>query len=409
MCLVPNNLMKYAHLADLHLGSWREPKMKELSLKSFNNALDKCVELNVDFILFSGDLFDTALPSLDLLKEVTKKIKEVNDKGIRFYVIAGSHDFSPSGKTMLDVLENAGLIVNVCKGQIIEDQLNLKFTLDQPTGAKITGMVGKMGMLDKQYYLNLNKENLENEKGYKIFMFHTTLSELKPEHLQKIDSQPLSLLPQHFNYYAGGHIHHQTLKNIEGYGPITYPGALFPNNFAEMEKYGRGGFYLIDDNNIEWINLNSFQQIGFIVDCHHKDSSEIEQECLNINNDVTNKIVTLRFKGKLNNSKLSDINFKMIQDHFYDLGAYFVMRNTSELNSPEFDEIKLNRKGKDNIEEEIIKEHLQQNTYFDKETELNLIKNLLNSLNTEKMEGETVNDFKERVSSELDKLLNLTS
>jgi alpha-D-ribose 1-methylphosphonate 5-triphosphate synthase subunit PhnI len=86
-----------------------------------------------------------------------------------------------------------------------------------------------------------------------------------------------------------------------------------------------------------------------------------------------------------------------------------VMRNTSELNSPEFDEIKLNRKGKDNIEEEIIKEHLQQNTYFDKETELNLIKNLLNSLNTEKMEGETVNDFKERVSSELDKLLNLTS
>ena len=399
--------MKFAHFADLHLGSWKDSKMKELSLKSFNEALDRCLQLNVDFILFSGDLFDNAVPSLDILKDVTKKIKQINDEGIKFYVIAGSHDFSPSGKTMLDVLENAGLIVNVCKGEIVNEMLKLNFTIDPKTGAKITGMIGKKGMLDKKYYQNLNRDNLEQEQGYKIFMFHTTLTELKPEELQMIESQPVSLLPKNFNYYAGGHIHHPVIKNFNNYGTLTYPGALFPNNFAEMEKYGQGGFYLIENDNVEWIKLNSFQHQSYVFNCHHLTAEKIEQQCLNMNDDLKNKVVTLRFKGKLNNSKIAEINFKLISEHFYSLGAEFVMRNTTQLSSEEFAEIKLNKRDSNNIEEEIIKEHLQQNTYFDKETELHLVQNLLNMLNVEKNEGETNTDFKERISDEINELLNL--
>jgi len=97
--------MKYAHLADLHLGSWRDDKMRDLSTKAFLKAIDLCFEQQVDFILFAGDLFNTSLPSLDTLKIVTQKLKEIRDKNIPLYVIPGSHDFSPSGKTMIDVLE----------------------------------------------------------------------------------------------------------------------------------------------------------------------------------------------------------------------------------------------------------------------------------------------------------------
>ncbi|MEK6899497.1 MAG: metallophosphoesterase [Nanoarchaeota archaeon] len=110
--------MKYAHLADLHLGSWREPKIRDLSTKSFLVAIDQCIEQKMDFIIFAGDIFNTALPSLDILKIVTKKLKELKDKDIPLYVIAGSHDFSPSGKPMIEVLENAGLLKNVCRGKV---------------------------------------------------------------------------------------------------------------------------------------------------------------------------------------------------------------------------------------------------------------------------------------------------
>src|SRR3989338_5263322 len=157
--------MKYAHLADLHLGSWRDPKMRDLSVQAFLMAMDNCIRDKVDFVLFAGDLFNTSLPALDTLKIVTKKLKELKDSDIPLYAIAGSHDFSPSGKTMIDVLENAGLLKNVCKGRVDPEskQLMLRFTVDQKTGAKMTGILGRKGQLDRSYYHNLHLESLETE------------------------------------------------------------------------------------------------------------------------------------------------------------------------------------------------------------------------------------------------------
>ena len=43
--------MKFAHLADCHIGSWREPELKELSIKSFEKAIDICIKEHVGFVL----------------------------------------------------------------------------------------------------------------------------------------------------------------------------------------------------------------------------------------------------------------------------------------------------------------------------------------------------------------------
>src|SRR3989338_10614216 len=99
--------MKFAHFADVHIGSWRDPRLANASTEAFLKSADMCFEKNADFILISGDFFNTSLPSIDNLKDVVKKLKETNDRGIPVYAIAGSHDFSPTGKTILDVLENA--------------------------------------------------------------------------------------------------------------------------------------------------------------------------------------------------------------------------------------------------------------------------------------------------------------
>ena len=407
--------MKYAHLADLHLGSWRDEKMRLLSTTAFITAIDDCINKGVDFILFAGDLFNTSLPSLDTLKLVTKKLKELKDKDISLYAIAGSHDFSPSGKTMLDVLENAGLLINVCKGAVNPEskQLRLKFTQDQKTGAKITGMLGKKGLLDKVYYQNLELENLEQEPGYKIFMFHTTLSELKPKHLEMMESQPVSFLPKRFNYYAGGHIHHPTILNLENYGTLTYTGALFPNNFAELEKYGKGSYLLItvEENrqNVEQVYIEVAKHHNLNLECKHKSPELITSEIIeHFNNlDLNNSLITIRLRGTIEQGRISDINFKDIFARLYAKGTYFIMKNTSQLQTPEFEEIKINTSSPENREEEIIKEHLQQIKLFDRDTEMQLTKELLMTLNTTKREGENITDFQTRVESEVNKLLNL--
>ena len=426
--------MKYAHLADLHLGSWRDEKMRDLSTQAFLKAIDQFIEQKIDFILFAGDLFNTSLPSLDILKVVTSKLKELKDQQIPLYVIAGSHDFSPSGKTMIDVLENAGLLKNVCKGKIDPQtkQLQLNFTIDQKTGAKITGILGKKGLLDKSYYQNLTLEPLEQESGYKIFMFHTTLTELKPKHLQMMESQPLSFLPKGFDYYAGGHVHHPTKLDISEYGTLTYPGALFPNNFAELEKYENGGYYLVEvyerikdqENNknnedhkdktdktqkIEWVPLEIIKHKSINLICKHKTPEQINIELLTMisEEDFKDSLVTIRLSGELEQGRLSEINFKLIFEQLYQQGAYFVMKNTAQLHSKEFEEIKISECSPENVEEQIIKEHLQQIKLFDQETELHLTKSMLSALNTTKKEGETITDFQKRIEEETSRLLDL--
>ena len=410
--------MKYAHLADLHLGSWREQVMRDLSTNTFLRAIDMCIEQEIDFILFAGDIFNTSLPSLDTLKIVTKKLKQLKDIGIPLYVIAGSHDFSPSGKTMIDVLENAGLLINVCKGSVNPEtkQLELKYTTDPKTNAKITGIIGRRGLLDRTYYENLNRTPLEEENGYKIFMFHTTLTELKPKHLEMIDSQPASFLPKGFNYYAGGHIHHKTLLHIPEYGPLTYPGALFPTNFAELEKYSYGGFYVVTTNEdvlaenitdemqtIEWIPLKMIKHIPLKLNCTNitpeKITEKIKEEYEG--KDLTDTILTLRLSGTLASGKTTDINVQKLFEQLKAQGATHILHNTTKLQSKEFSEIKVPSMDPENIEKHTISEHIGQLPLFEKEQELNLIQTLITSLNTTKREGEKVADFEKRISEEI--------
>ena len=403
--------MKFAHLADCHIGSWRDPKLKDTSTLAFCKAVDKCINEKVDFILIAGDLFNTSFPRLDNLKTVVTKFKQLKDFGIQVYIVPGSHDYSPSGKTILDVLEEAGLFVNVFKGIVENGKLKLNFTIDKKTGVKITGMLGKRGALEKNYYEKLILENLEKEDGYKIFLFHSGIDELKPKEMENIISQPLSLLPKGFDYYAGGHMHIVDDKQIEGYGRIVYPGPLFPNSFAELEKLEIGGFFIVEEHNVRWEPIQIYNVEKLEVNCNHKTPEEIQQQILAYfkNKELNNTIVLIRLYGILGQGKPSDIDFKEIFTELYNKSAYFVMKSSHALVSKEFEEIKTDARNVEDIESFLIKEHLGQikleNLTSEKEEEL--IKNLMKILSSEKQEGETSNDFERRIRQDISHVLEL--
>ena len=133
--------MKFAHLSDCHLGCWRDPELQELSVKAFEYAIDECIKEKVDFVLIAGDLFDTALPSIDVLKGTASKLKELRDNDIPCYVIAGSHDYSISGKTFLDVFENLGSFINIAKYNENENEVRLNVFKEK--GVILCGIPGK--------------------------------------------------------------------------------------------------------------------------------------------------------------------------------------------------------------------------------------------------------------------------
>jgi DNA repair protein SbcD/Mre11 len=392
--------MKFAHIADCHIGGWKEPKMKELNYLSFSKAIEEILKEKVDFLIVAGDLFNTSFPPIDALKLVISKFKLLKENNIPIYYIAGSHDFSPSGKTMLDIIEEAGLAKDVMRGTVEDEKLKLKFTIDEKTKTKITGIIGKRGMLDKKYYEILERENLENEEGFKIFLFHTTINELKPKHLEKMEGSPVSFLPKNFNYYAGGHVHIVNSVNLEGYENIVYPGPTFPNNFSEIEELSNGTYTLYDNGKIEIKKIKIKEHVSIKIDCKGKTISEINNLLEEQLKNPEDKLFTIKLYGKLDNGKISEIKFKEIFEEAYKNGAYFIMRNTNAIKLDEMNEIKINVNSVNNIEEEVIKENLNSN--FPKEKEIAL--NLLNILDTEKDEGEKVNDFEERIINEMDKV-----
>ncbi len=403
--------MKFAHLSDVHIGGWREPRMKDLNLKAFLKAVDICIQEMVDFVIISGDLFNTALPAVDNMKEAVKKLKELQKQDIPVYVIPGSHDFSPSGKTMLDVLEHTGLFVNVFKGDIVDGKLRLKFTVDTKTGAKLTGIIGKKGMLDRKYYEVLDYESLENEKGFKIFVFHTALAEFKPAYLEKMDAMPLSNLPKGFNYYAAGHVHHPFKTEQKEYGSIAWPGALFPNNFRELEKFGGGGFYIWNDGKLEWKPVQVCNTLNIEINCSGKTAVEVENELIKEigNKEFNDTVVLLRLHGVLESGKPSDIDINSIFSKLYEKSAYFVMKNTYDLTSKELEQVQIQSSSVEEIEEKLIAEHVEQIKVegFSKEQMERLTNALMQALNKEKIEGERQADFEKRIIDEAFKTLQL--
>jgi len=398
--------MKFAHLADCHVGSWRDPLLAELSTKTFEKAIDICIFEKVDFVIIAGDLFNTSLPAIDKLKVVAKKFKELKDSGIPIYFIAGSHDYSPSGKTMLDVLENAGLAVNVTKGKEVDGKLHLDFTVDKKTGVKLTGILGRMGGLDKNYFHNLARDHLENEKGYKIFLFHALLTELKPKKLADIESHPLSLLPKNFNYYAGGHPHFVYNEIMQGYGRVAYTGPLFPNSFSELEELHHGGFYIIEDGNVKRIDVKFHDVETLSIDAKHKSSHEVMHELLAFveKTDVMDKIALIRISGALGTGKPSDIDFKDIYSRLKEKGAFVILKNSAALSSKEFEDVKVEISKVDEVEARLIKEMIPADATIGYDPHA-LAKQLLSLLDTSKKEGETVSTFEKRIKEEIEQVL----
>ena len=388
--------MKFAHMADLHIGGWSEKELERIGIEAFEESVDICIAKRVGFVIIAGDLFDTSIPNIDLIKEVARILNKLKEEEISCYIIPGSHDYSPSGKTMLDVLEKAGLVENVMKYDNKEDKIELKFTEDK-TGVKLTGIYGKKAGLEIEFYKCLIRDNLEQEKGFKIFLFHTTLDELKTKDYDNVEGHDLAIFPKGFNYYAGGHIHVVNSINKEGYGKIVYPGPIFPNNFSELEKLKQGGFYIVDDNlNMEKIEIKIKEVVSFNINVDNLNPQQAYDKILSEISlkDINNKIVTLRVHGNLN-GKVSDINLKKIIES---LNCYHVLKNISGLKSKESEKIQIESGDVLDIENKIISENLKNVDFKDK------FKDLMQVLSLEKQEGETNSGFEDRLIKEVESL-----
>lgn len=385
-------MSRFAHISDVHLGGWKQKPMQELNFQAFQEAVDICIQKKVNFILITGDLFDSAYPGIETLKETFGEFRKLKEARIPCFIIAGSHDYSVSGKTFLDVIEKAGFCKNVCNLEEYEDKIILNPIIHE--GFALYGYPGKKSSLEIN---DLRKVKFNDSPGmFKIFMLHTTIDKAKGT--LPIDSIECEALPK-ADYYALGHLHIDFQ-----YENFVYPGPLFPNNFQELQDLRSGGFYIIDTD-----SENSLQKINIIIkdieyfEIKITDSTTATSKIISELNkrEIEDKIILLRVSGELEKGKHSDIKFSQIEDYIKEKKAYFMLKNTRDLKTKE-NEMDIDIKDSINIEQETIDFYSKENpSYLN-----NLIPQLMNSLSIEKQEGETTDNFNKRLTEEARKILN---
>lgn len=414
-------MYKFAHITDCHLGSWRNPKLRDLNLQAFEQSISISIREQVDFILITGDFFDVNIPQLAPVKRAVEILKQARDSGIAVYMIYGSHDFNTANISMIDILHSAELFIKPTEFQTNTNSVILKFFVDKKTGAKITGISGRKVGLDREIYEKLDKKNLEMEDGFKIFLLHKGIQEILPLDMNFRDSLPISLVPKGFDYYGGGHIHKRVEKKIDG-SVIVYPGPLFGSSFQDLEETAKGekrGFYINSfDKKIldcRFIEINMVEILYKEIVSSKWNSEKLEDELTkNISGlEVKNKIVLIKVKGNLL-GKRSNIDFGKFNLDISNRGALMSFINTNNLSTDETKVIAVHSDNKIDIEREIFHESIknfqtestlsarvkkQINSKLTGKTGESLSISLLEILRNEKLENENTSTYDDRIFS----------
>jgi DNA repair exonuclease SbcCD nuclease subunit len=421
--------MKFAHLADIHVGAWRDEKLKEINLQTFEKAMDDIFARKVDFIIISGDIFHVNVPDLDSVKRVVLKFQGARELEIPIYVVYGSHDYSPNSTSIIDILVAGGLLIRVMDAYIEDDMVKLRCVTDEKTGVKLCGISGRSYSMERDYYEILDRESLEKWEGFRIFVLHSAINEIKPSSSAYDTGVQRSYLPKGFDYYAGGHVHEYLQDESPDYGKIGYPGALFGSSFSDLENVANGmkrGYIVVEFENavkkIEFIET-TYPKIEF----HHikgdnKTSRELSSTIKDLIDEVKpkDKIILLKVDGTLSQGLVTDIDWNELRDKLTEKGSEFASINRRGLTTKEVPEIRVQGESVKEIESNILLESLKDfaipRSYSDEtrkwvENEfkgskgLELASKLLEVLKTEKQEGETNTDFEERVSKDIYQIL----
>ena len=335
---------------------------------------------------------------MEILKEVFAEFRKLKEAGVKVFMIAGSHDYSVSGKTFLEVLEKGGFC-EICKYQEGEVTINL-----EPLKYKnfeIFGYPGKKSGLEVE---DIKRILLPPESNnFRILMLHTSITEAVGT--LPIESVSLNSLPR-ADYYALAHLHINFEQKAHG-KPAIYSGPIFPNSFQELEDLCYGRFYLVRVEGFweyEKISLPIKKVVAIKLKIENglTATDKIIQEF--DKHDLRDKIVLLRLEGVMSQGTNANVDYKRITEYLNNKGVYSFLKNTNKLQSKEEElEVKISAGDMNRVEEVLVEEYLKTNP--DKFN--NLILPLMHALELKKQEDEKSVIFETRLLGDLNKILNL--
>jgi len=225
----------FVHVADLHLGysQYNSDVRREDFNATFREVVEKTVELKPDFMLIAGDLFQHARPSNITLENAIASFRKLRDDKIPVLTVDGSHDSAPNmiTGTILNPLDSAGLVHYLPrhKGACWRNESCYVYGVPNFRTRQRT---------EEQLPIFLEENQPSPDSSlFNIFLFHMAVDIPRVSHPQMEAEARPELLPENFNYYAGGHVHVPSKSPFKN-GLLVYSGCTETVSYedARVEK-----------------------------------------------------------------------------------------------------------------------------------------------------------------------------
>ncbi len=284
---------RFIHCADLHLDtpfrgienvdSEIAGALRDASLEALRNIVREAIARSVDFVVFSGDIYDGAKRGLRAQIAFRSALAELGKHDIRAFIIHGNHDPLDGWSAIAEFPANTHVYSAAYEA--------VPFTRDGVVLATIHGA---------SYGENHVRENLSlryqaTGQGFEIGLLHTDVG--------KVDSPyaPCALddlTRSGIDYWALGHIHDRQVLCQQPM--VVYPGNHQGRSFSEE---GAKGVYCVEVDgktvrSIEFVEVGTWQFKTVTVDAGvAADIAELADRIqTGVEDERTNRNVILRVR-----------------------------------------------------------------------------------------------------------------
>ncbi len=339
--------MKIIHFSDTHLGiTMDNTRRDEDFYKNFYKVIDDILLIKPDFVIHSGDLFNSSKPSNKAISVAISGFLRLEKAGIKTVIIAWNHDTPRLSTTthafsIFEKFENLKIVYKE-KLEIFEtEKINFvclphiysqEFFSEQFNEAleipPLNPLLTKEGKEVENFRGGLKKINIFighfglQAKEYEEYTDEISGVNILVSELEKLKK---------FDYVALGHYH----KNFCISKKICYSGSLEHTSFnAKDHNIGYNILEFDKNNKLEkkYVKLDSRKMIDLgIIDCEKIENTEELLEFLEKNiskENISGAIVKIFFEN-INNNLLLEFQDKKINDFFKE-AFYFEYRKAKK-------------------------------------------------------------------------------
>ncbi|MFC0003979.1 exonuclease SbcCD subunit D [Micromonospora siamensis] len=253
--------MKILHTSDWHVGKVLKGRSR---LDEQKQVLAGVIEIaraeRPDLVIVAGDLYDTAAPTPEATRLVTRALTALRRTGADVLAIGGNHDNGQALDALRPWAEAAGIVL---RGSVREDPA--EHVIDGVTGAGERWQVAALPFLSQRYAVRaVEMYDLTPAEAHQTYADHLgrllgRLTEgftepdrvhLVTAHLTVVGAStgggerdahtvlgyavPATVFPGNAHYVALGHLHRS--QRVIGPCPVRYSGSPLAVDFGEQEN-----------------------------------------------------------------------------------------------------------------------------------------------------------------------------